>query len=156
MKTKAKFVVLMVLIVILNNHYTHAQWNFNGDAVGSVTSIGPTTNYDFPFITNNTEKLRIKTTGEVGIGTTTPSSWLHVENTSEDEMFRTNGATGSLWRMLTGGTARFNIFHSINGTDHNIQMESTLVELRLATTTSQPMLFYTNNVERIRIPVVVL
>ena len=68
-------------------------------------------------------------------------------------MFRTNGATGSLWRMLTGGTARFNIFHSINGTDHNIQMESTLGELRLATTTSQPMLFYTNNVERIRIPV---
>jgi hypothetical protein len=161
MKKPLFLILCLILISIDSKSQVTVPFNTNssaGDFVGwdnSVTiplRIKHDANFDMEFYTNATQKMTLKNTGELGIGTATPASWLHVENTSEDEMFRTNGATGSLWRMLTGGTARFNIFHSINGTDHNIQMESTLGELRLATTTSQPMVFFTNNIERIRIP----
>jgi hypothetical protein len=45
------------------------SWALNGNAVAGVTTIGTTSNFALPFITNNTEKMRISATGDVGIGT---------------------------------------------------------------------------------------
>lgn len=45
-------------------------WVQGGNAVGSVQTLGTTTAYDLPFITSNTERMRIMSTGGVGIGST--------------------------------------------------------------------------------------
>ncbi len=46
-----------------------SSWQLNGNSVSAVKTLGTTTNYDLPFITNNTERMRIANTGSVGIGT---------------------------------------------------------------------------------------
>lgn len=46
-------------------------WAQGGNNVGSATNIGTSSNYDLPIITNNSEKMRITSTGNVGIGTST-------------------------------------------------------------------------------------
>jgi hypothetical protein len=43
-------------------------WAQGGNTVGSIKKIGTIDNYDLPFITNNTEQMRISNTGNVGIG----------------------------------------------------------------------------------------
>jgi Chaperone of endosialidase len=43
-------------------------WSQNGNSVSSLKNIGTTSNYDFPFITNNTEKMRLSAAGRLGIG----------------------------------------------------------------------------------------
>ena len=45
-------------------------WSLNGNNVTAVKTLGTTSNYDLPFITNNTEKMRLTSTGRLGIGTT--------------------------------------------------------------------------------------
>lgn len=55
-----------------------AGWGFDGNAVGVLKKIGTADNYALPFITNNTEQMRITTAGNVGIGTASPSEKLSV------------------------------------------------------------------------------
>lgn len=43
-------------------------WALNGNTVGSLKTIGTIDNYDLPFITGNTEKMRLSSAGNVGIG----------------------------------------------------------------------------------------
>ncbi|MEO8149673.1 MAG: hypothetical protein ABI723_18690 [Bacteroidia bacterium] len=45
-------------------------WLLNGNSVPSMKTIGTITNYDFPIITNNSERMRVTKTGQVGIGST--------------------------------------------------------------------------------------
>ncbi|HEV8282902.1 MAG TPA: tail fiber domain-containing protein [Chitinophagaceae bacterium] len=49
-------------------------WALGGNAVGAATTLGTTSNYALPFITNNTERMRISSTGNVGIGTSSFNS----------------------------------------------------------------------------------
>ncbi len=49
---------------------TGGSWNEGGNSVTAIKSIGTISNYDFPFITNNTEKMRIMSAGNIGIGST--------------------------------------------------------------------------------------
>lgn len=50
---------------------TGTPWVHGGNNVTSIQNIGTTSNYSLPFITNNTEKMRLTNTGNLGIGTTT-------------------------------------------------------------------------------------
>ncbi|GAB2834330.1 hypothetical protein GCM10027043_40570 [Ferruginibacter profundus] len=47
------------------------NWTQNGNSVPSLKSIGTISNYSLPFITNNTEKMRLTNTGSLGVGTST-------------------------------------------------------------------------------------
>lgn len=47
-----------------------ANWTLDGNNVLAARNFGTTSNFDLPFITNNTEQMRITATGSIGIGTT--------------------------------------------------------------------------------------
>lgn len=49
-------------------------WAQGGNSVASIQKLGTTSNYDLPIITNNTERMRITSNGDVAIGTSTFSS----------------------------------------------------------------------------------
>ncbi|MCS7073254.1 MAG: tail fiber domain-containing protein [Bacteroidia bacterium] len=64
-----------------------SAWRLNGNYNGLEHYIGTNDNFDFPIRTNGTEKMRITTDGNVGIGTTSPNVRLTIAN---------NVATGPL------------------------------------------------------------
>src|SRR4051794_12610745 len=47
------------------------DWSQGGNSVAAIKKIGTINNYDLPFITNNTEKMRLSAAGSLAIGTTT-------------------------------------------------------------------------------------
>jgi hypothetical protein len=62
---------------LLNNY-----WAITGNTNGGTGRFGTADNFDLPFITNNTERLRIRSNGFVGIGTASPSALLHLAGTN--------------------------------------------------------------------------
>lgn len=95
MKTNFKtLIAILIFAMNCSQLYSQTPWYLGGNGVAIVSNFGTTTNFDLPFITNNTEKARFLKTGELGIGTTSPSSWLHVLTTGTKESFRTDVASG--------------------------------------------------------------
>lgn len=45
------------------------SWNQDGNSLSAEKTIGTISNHDLPFITNGTEKMRVTSSGSVGIGT---------------------------------------------------------------------------------------
>ncbi|MGC4101986.1 beta strand repeat-containing protein [Ferruginibacter sp.] len=69
------------------------NWTQNGNAVASMKSLGTTSNYSLPFITNNTEWMRLTNTGSLGVGTTAPNSTFDVR-----------GSVSTNYRAFTAAT----------------------------------------------------
>jgi hypothetical protein len=87
-------------------------WAFNGSAVSSIQNIGTTTSYDLPFITANTERMRIKSTGNIIINSTTDNgSLLQVNGTgyfsSSLVIGATPGTATSPYALAVNGSAVF-------------------------------------------------
>ncbi|MEY4875087.1 MAG: hypothetical protein RL708_236 [Bacteroidota bacterium] len=59
-----------------------SDWKQGGNAQTAVKTLGTTGGYDLPIITNNTERMRITSGGNVGIGTTTPTYPLEIYSAS--------------------------------------------------------------------------
>jgi hypothetical protein len=71
-------------VAIANTSTTGGPWLQGGNQVTSIKSLGTKTNFDIPFITNNTEKMRLTTTGYLGIGLVAPTGRLHLVNQGID------------------------------------------------------------------------
>ncbi|AEW01247.1 hypothetical protein Niako_5008 [Niastella koreensis GR20-10] len=92
------------------------NWALGGNTVGALKTIGTVDNYDLPFITNNTERMRISSTGNVGIGTATfdgtyPEKLLvHAGTTSSFNLINAKGAINNylqlnIQNLSSGNTA---------------------------------------------------
>ena len=58
--------------------------------------IGTSTNHDLRIISNNTEQMRVKADGKVGIGTNAPARQLHITETGNSLIRLEGGATSSV------------------------------------------------------------
>ena len=63
-------------------------WSQGGNTVGSEKKLGTIDNYDLPFITDNTEYMRISKTGSVGIGASA------FDGSNPEKLLVDAGATG--------------------------------------------------------------
>jgi hypothetical protein len=92
---------------LLGNSGTNASSNF----------LGTTDNVDLVFRTNNTEKVRVLSGGNVGIGTTLPSNKLSILTpTSNDGIFLTDGTR---WMRNLPGTTGNGSYNNIVSANDN-------------------------------------
>ncbi|MGB3076785.1 MAG: hypothetical protein WBB36_15755, partial [Chitinophagales bacterium] len=74
----------LMLIVFFSN--AEAQWSLSGNVLSGNEKLGSTNSADVNMITNNNTRLTIKSSGKIGIGTTSPSAKLAIKyNSSEAE-----------------------------------------------------------------------
>jgi hypothetical protein len=70
-------------------------WSLGGNNVTAIKTIGTTSNYDLPFITNNTEKMRLTAAGRLGIGTSS------FDATNPEKLLVDAGTTSS-YNVISG------------------------------------------------------
>ncbi len=73
-------------------------WNQGGNRVTAAKALGTITNFDLPFITNNTEKMRVSATGNLAIGSTTFNA------TYPEKLLVNAGTTSSVNAIVGKGT----------------------------------------------------
>lgn len=100
-----------------------SYWAVGGNSVSSLSKIGTTSNFDLPFITNNTEKMRIMATGEVGIGST------DFDATNPEKLLIDAGTTTSTTLLNAVGTIdnylQINVQNLSNGNNASTDIVAT-------------------------------
>lgn len=98
-------------------------WLINGNSVPGVRSIGTTNNYDLPFITNNTEKMRLMSNGNLGVGTST------FNGTHPEKLLVDAGTTTSVNAIVGKGSIdsylQLNIQNNSSGTSASSDVVAT-------------------------------
>lgn len=95
-KTIKKIAAMGVAVIALSNQ-VNAQWLTTGNALGATGFLGSTTNQDVALITNNTSRMYISKTGNVGIGVNTPAFLLDVFSTGNASAnFKSSTGTANL------------------------------------------------------------
>jgi len=124
MKTKSKTSILLLTFILnVTSLFSQTPWYLGGNSVSSVSNFGTISNFDLPFVTNSTEKARLLNTGEFGLGTTTPASWLHIAPSGSSESFRTVSSsinTADAWKMFRGTQEIGRLWFGISANAFNI------------------------------------
>ena len=102
-------------IKLTTNAEALPSWYLSGNAADTSDFIGTTNAEAFRIYTNNTERMRITATGNVGIGTTSPAAQLHTTGTVRFSNYA-SGAYGALLRTDANGDLQLTNF-SGNATD---------------------------------------
>jgi hypothetical protein len=113
-----------------------------GVQVGTGATVDSAAANTLTFLTGGSERLRITSAGNIGIGTTSPGLPLDVVSNTSSETVRFRGASGGT------GTLRFT---SIDGATNYAFIQSRSTYFDLGTDTSIPLLFTTAGSERARI-----
>ena len=74
----SSWAVMSQITPVVKTTTTGGSWNQGGNALTSEKALGVTSNFALPFITNNAERMRISSTGNVGIGHNAPSTVLDI------------------------------------------------------------------------------
>lgn len=137
---------------------TANDWNFGGNTVTSVQNLGTTSNFALPFITNNVERMRITSSGNVGISTNAPAYKLDIDaNTgSTGNPLRLQGlqagaTTDSLLTSSSGIVRRLAISQLGAGNFWQIGGNTEGGVRNLGTSAANDLPLITNNTERMRI-----
>jgi hypothetical protein len=117
---------------------TATAWSLTGNSgtTAGTNFIGTTDGQGLAFRTNNTEWMRMSTTGNIGLGLTSPSVKLHQDNGTATATYHKFTAN-----TTTGQTAADGFDIGIDATGNAI----------LGQNENLPMIFYTNAAERMRI-----
>ena len=90
------------------------DWSQGGNTVASLKKLGTLNNYDLPFITNNTEKMRLTSTGNLAVGNSV------FNGTYPEKLLVDAGITSSVNAIVGKGTInsylQLNIQNLSNGT----------------------------------------
>jgi|SRR5210317_40737 len=124
---------------------------FNGSAVAGSEGIYLQSTTGFAsFYTNGSERMRIDSSGNVGIGTDNPASKLEVEDTNAVGAIKIEASTGTNGAALlcqnTGGTSYFGRNNSSGGA-----FTGSAYATVVYSGGAYPMSFYTNDTERMRL-----
>lgn len=136
MKTKRIILNFVGLILSFNVTAQPPHWRATGtgnsgagvDGVnGTNNMLGTPAGVDLRFGTNGgTERMRITSTGLVGLGLAAPTSMFHLQSNaaSGGNLFRTDGVAANLnrWQLFTGGTEKFQV--RIPGNSNNVIIQS--------------------------------
>jgi hypothetical protein len=88
---------------------TGSAWTLGGNNVSSLQNIGTTSNYHLPFITNNTEKMRLTSGGSLGIGTSSFNA------TYPEKLLVDAGSTGNTdYQNVIVGKGNTNSYAQLN------------------------------------------
>ncbi|MFT3935864.1 MAG: tail fiber domain-containing protein [Chitinophagaceae bacterium] len=86
-----------------------SDWLQGGNSVTAARNLGTKSNYDLPFITNNTEKMRLTSGGNLGVGTTTFNS------TYPERLIVDAGASGNTnYQNVIVGKGNTNSYAQLN------------------------------------------
>jgi hypothetical protein len=123
------------------NSTTDVYKYFTGGA--GLVYAGTTTSTAIGFLTSGGERMRLDTSGNFGIGTSSPTVPLDVQSNS--------GGTGIIIRgraTANTGTLRF---YANNGTTQQAKFEANDSTVEVGSITNVPLVLYTNGSERARI-----
>ncbi len=107
-----KIYLISIALILCLNSFAQTYWDILGNTSTNAATnyLGTTDANDLSFRTNGTLRMQLEQTGELGIGTTTPGSWLHVAPSGSNESFRTNSSATNIadaWRMFRGTNEMF-------------------------------------------------
>src|SRR4051794_23654950 len=152
MKTKLTLVLAAVAVLTLSSlQSANAQsWVIGGNTLTKDTTLGVRSNFGFRLITNNSSRMTITASGDVGINTTTPTSRLEVtRNSGLSNIAKfTNLYTGSagdrssLIDVQSGNGVRWR--YGVGGTGNTVGVTSGQFYLTTSTATAAFLAISTN------------